>query len=684
MATPALSIPENPSMKDTFMYPSVNTQLYEAQRLLSGNDKTKGDIAYELLRDILKNDRSINEISRKKVQEAADIIESIHFWKPIKKFFNTFRYKERPYIKAQFLLSEAIMDSRLALNESSDSEILFVENLLKNYFFPGHPEKVKINFPSPAEFAFKMWALTEENLVNARIGKPDEDLKEFFERNKKDFIKDTELTEEEFWELVKFAYEWGIDLLTLKEKYSSIERRIKNRYLFESMLLQGIVEPGSIPLDPHLKAFLENVTVKIELGKTKEMSKELQQLLVDNFGDKIIKKSKLTTSIDLSELYDMERRGVQSNLKLVTEKQKDEDSRATLSLVAGVGGEDLSFLRLLQLTAVGLKEGKKIATNPTVVKTVSFIDKLFDKLATFSGAIAGKNKKQKEIVVGGAAKLINMLREGAGGIVKFPSFMYDKIKAGLSTGAGKKLVNAINNNEFIQSGNLMKSLVALSVVAEVVTATVEYRHLESRSDKLDKISETSARVAGTLTYLVPFVGWGAAGIDLVDFVFGTGFETADVYRAISKYAGDKTLEKYGYTETTLMMGELEWQYNIPRHDVKLLLHGAHIQDLEDAETRHNKLFSEMANITLHNMIVIYRSHRQLERGANTDYGEKVFEYRQQYDSNIKTYQKVSIEIEQTLSELRQNNDPQLDLDLDGDDDTEETDDELTGDEKPTI
>ena len=90
-------------------------------------------ILFPKIFDLLKNDDTINRISRKKIQWAADEIESIHFWDDIKRLFNSFRHKERPFIKAKYFLSEAIMDSRVALNESSDTEILFVENLLKNY-----------------------------------------------------------------------------------------------------------------------------------------------------------------------------------------------------------------------------------------------------------------------------------------------------------------------------------------------------------------------------------------------------------------------------------------------------------------------------------------------------------------------------------------------------------------------
>ena len=113
---------------ETKLYSTANSQLYQAQQLLNVRDG--GDKAYELLRDLLKNDDSINEVSRKKIQMAANSIENYRDGNFLTRLLNTKRFKERPYLKARHLLAEAIMDSRVALNESSDSEILFVEKLL--------------------------------------------------------------------------------------------------------------------------------------------------------------------------------------------------------------------------------------------------------------------------------------------------------------------------------------------------------------------------------------------------------------------------------------------------------------------------------------------------------------------------------------------------------------------------
>lgn len=636
---------------DAKLYNSPNAQLYRAQQLLK--DTKNSEQVYELLRDLLKNDDTINRISRKKIQWAADEIESIHFWDDIKRLFNSFRHKERPFIKAKYFLSEAIMDSRVALNESSDTEILFVENLLKNYFYPGHPEKVTIHYPPILEFAFDTWALTQENLIKDKIGVSTQDVplmpsyifdpeaQEMFDKGSLD------LSEEEIVSFFGSAVELTKTIFLLKESYDNLKTRVINRYLYQAMLFQAIAEPGSVLLDPQLNAFLKKVKIEIDLGETEELSEDQRDMYAEYLGDDIFQRDDYLSSIDLTKLLGLNHKGLDSNLKLIMKKSKSDATRETLSIVSSVAGEDLLFIRVLQVMAVGLKDGDEIASSKVAITSVNLLDKVFDKLASFANAIRGAQNS------GGGkwVTFVDKIQAGIGGAFKFPSQVYNGIKGTINSPAGQRVITAINKNPHIQNGTLMKGLVGLGVIAELVTATIEYQYLETKREKLDKVSETAARVSATGSYLIPIVGQVAALIDLGHFTIGYGFETADIYRTVGYLAGKATLAYYGFSETTIELTKLENSYRIPRHYVYLKRHGAHIDSLEEAESRRGELFKEMENITLNNISLLYRAHRQLDRGANTDFGERIQTYHESFKENLKTYRSTAKQIEDEIAAL---------------------------------
>ncbi len=164
-------VTERVAEKDISLYLSTNAKIYFAQYLLS--DKKNWGIAYEILRDVVRNDDSLSEVVIEKIDQAATIINRYQF----KKFVNNvmaIQYQQRPYVKAFMLLSEALMDSRIDINVPNDSEILFVENLIKNYFYPGHPERIKIIYPSVEDYAFTDWSLTDENIKKSRTAPSNE------------------------------------------------------------------------------------------------------------------------------------------------------------------------------------------------------------------------------------------------------------------------------------------------------------------------------------------------------------------------------------------------------------------------------------------------------------------------------------------------------------------------------
>lgn len=153
---------------DAKLFPSANSKLYIAQSLL--HDDENWDVAYEILRDVIKNDTTINSVSKKKVKQAASIIRSYNLQKPFFGMTGHAQYKTRPYIEAQLYLAEALMDSRIFLNQSYDSEVQYVDTLLKNYFFPLQADKVKIIYPNAAAYAFNKWSFSKEVLDESQTG----------------------------------------------------------------------------------------------------------------------------------------------------------------------------------------------------------------------------------------------------------------------------------------------------------------------------------------------------------------------------------------------------------------------------------------------------------------------------------------------------------------------------------
>ncbi len=632
--------------KEVEIYQTANSQLYEAQRLLTGKDD--GEAAYELLRDLLKNDETINEISREKIQKATNMIDKYsigRFFSRMAGHLNFTRFEERPYIKAKYLLAEAIMDSRVALNESSDSEILFVEKLLKNYFYPGHADKVTIHYPSIPEFAFETWALTNENIIAEKVGASTEVVENAdMPLNGKNGKGYNEITEEEWIELVTIVGEQVLNWAMLRDEYSDVKKRVVNRYLYQSMLMQAIAEPGSVLLDPQLQAFVKQVKIEIDLGETQEVSPQEQAAYLSSFGEDIFKADDLGVSFDLTKLFGLERKGTISNLELNLKKSKSDPARTSLSLVSSVSGEDLMFLRYLQVATVGLKEAPVLLKTKAAQKTIHVLDKIFDTIATWSLAVAGPKATSPGVFNG----IVHGIRVAGGWLVKIPKTAYDTIGKVANSKAGQAIGKTIKENPYLQNGSLMKGLVVLGAIAEITTAAIEYQYTETKREKLDLISETGARVAATGTYLIPIVGQVAAIVDFTDLIIDTGVETADIYRGVGKIAAYGTLAYYGYTPTTIELAKLENAYGIPRHNVKLALHGAWIEDLEDAQKRQIELFKEMENITLNNLIVLYRAHRTLDRGANTDFGEKIYEYSQQYDSNLEMMKKTEQTIQKEI------------------------------------
>jgi len=662
------SATDSPNIK---IFSTANDQIYQAQQLL--NETKGGHEAYELLRDLIKNDETINDVSMSKIEDAADKIRNFHHKRFLTTPINSLRYQQRPYLEARFLLAEAIMDSRIDFNESSDTGIKFLENLLKNYFYPGHPDKVTIFYPSDAEFAFDTWALTRNNILKAKTGLSSEhvdsdDANGGFSNSKMIDGNDLQITEEDILAMLGSAIKVGVDYVLLKENYDNLNNRVKNGHLEKAMLLQAIADPQSVKLDPQLKQFIDKIRVKIDLGDTASISENEKQAYQEALGEDIFSNSNDRTSIDLTKLYGLNRNGTSSSLKLLVNKQKSKGDRTTLSIVSSIAGEDLMFTRFLQSAAATLRNGQTIVNSKGVVKTVQTVDRLFDYFASLSGQLSASAGKMNE--VSNYGRSLQSLKFGGAWFIERPSKIYDWIAAVSKDTVGKKFLNAINNNGFIKNGHALKWFAGLAVVAELVTATIEYQYLESKKEKGELIAETGARLSATgtyalpllgklamfsgaqfttmRTYFIPYVGAAAAVVDISHFLFGTKWETADVYRAVGYLSGKATLYYYGFNHTTLALTNLEFKYDIPRHDVKIKLLGSNIQSKAEALERQGLLFKEMENITLSNLLVIYRAHRELDRGPNKALGRKIHGYNDQYRSNLKTYREIHEDIQNKI------------------------------------
>jgi hypothetical protein len=405
------------------------------------------------------------------------------------------------------------------------------------------------------------------------------------------------------------------------------------------MLLQALAEPGSVQLDPQLQKFIQGVRVEIDLGETEGLDAKQREALEGALGEDIFSDGDDKTSINFTKLYGLKRKGTHSHLELQMGKKKSENDMVTLSVVSGIVGEDLSVMRVFQSIILTMQNGHEMASNPQIIKAVGIADEIFDVMAALAKkATSSKNE------ISSVGRLIQFSQNTGANIIRLPSFTYDWIASFSKSTYGKKMINAVQNFEFLQNGNFMAWLTLAAVTVETVTATVEYQYLNTKTEKRELIVETAARLFSFPIYFLPYVGQVAIGIDASHALFDTSWESADIYRQITKYAIKRKLRQYGFNETTLLLNGLEFEYDIPRNDIKFVLHGSNIKTLDEAMKRQVLLNKEISNTTKNNLVLLYRAHRELKRGANMDFGRKVHNYTDSYKSNIQTYLRVSKEI----------------------------------------
>ncbi len=153
-------------LDESLLQSSPIAKTYMARVLLENHENWKE--AYELLRGVLKNHKDeVPSVVLKKIERAAKQVARFLPETYVRKALNR-RHLIRPFLEAQYLLNEALMDWRIALNTSSDSETVFVEKLFQSYFFPGFEDRGTLLYPDPNTYSFNIFALTPENVQRAR------------------------------------------------------------------------------------------------------------------------------------------------------------------------------------------------------------------------------------------------------------------------------------------------------------------------------------------------------------------------------------------------------------------------------------------------------------------------------------------------------------------------------------
>ncbi len=717
---------------DTSLFPSANSKIYVAQGLL--HDDKSWDVAYEILRDIIKNDETINKVSRKKVKKAASLIRNYNIQKPILNAINMAQYKSRPYVEAQMYLAEALMDSRLFLNQSYDTEVIFVEKLLKNYFYPLQGDKVTIHYPAPSTYAFNTWAMTKENLEKAQTGVAVEN-EGFFdfldEKNsaaskqksttstsssssssnnnsgtpqkgvkKPPFVSNPPTTTKfpptnnsgqyqvpaygsnkggtsadqamqnvddpnaqdkgiiedaaEIVDVVVEVSDRAEELMNIYEEYEKKSDRINNKYLGQSMLVQAIAEPGSVLVDPQLQAFVKGVSIEYSLGEV-DMPKQLElEELNDNLGEQIFNGDTMgKVSIDLTKLYQLNRNGSYSNLKLEFREQA-KSGKGTLFVISSLSGEDLMFNRVLQ-HAASLAQNSEVVANTkaadVAVKAVNTIPKFFAHMGEAVsktikyGQEADKLGKMGTIWNGSKMALVQGLK-----VANAPKVAFTKIA---SSPTMQKILDKTVRTNFVKSGKLFHSLVALGLIAEITTGIIEYNNAETAEEKKDAREEALARTGAQLVYLVPYVGAAAMTVDFLHYTMGLPIETADVFRGAGYLGESIGLWMAGYNHTTYRLLELELEYEVPRHEVYIVKHAYNLESVADAVEAKQSVLNSVQDAALKNLVVIYRAHRSFGEKQNYDFGQRLAEYREHFQTmNIEKGHWALEKIEGQIAGLR--------------------------------
>lgn len=650
-----LGVPET-SVRETLdktkLIESSISKVYRARVLLE--DHKNWPESYELLRDVIKNDESLDPVIKDKLQEAAGQISRFLPGKWFRKVFNA-RHLVRPFLESSYLINEALMDWRVALNSSSDSEVPFVEALLKSYFFAGSEAQGEIEFPNPSTYSFDLFALTAENISKAKrekstsSGASDEaslssDNLSSLVTTPNSSLEGSGLTTQ-FNQANGFldsVINSGINVTEVTDEVQKIikrfnaKKRVNNRYLELSMLLQAVTDPGSALFDPQLQAFLSGVKLKLALGVTDKMNSADVDALREVLGRGAVVQGSDGTRILLSRLIEEQKNNPFQRTSMELQiNQVDGTGRSVLYAISSVAGEDLMRLKTLHIAAVLARDFDKIsavAATPIVVKGVKLAHlswqtllKVLPKAAVYVSEYANTS------AVGPMAKAL----KAAAGILKGAVWLQNlSIKAGELVGPKTVgLVSAIKNNKYVKNGTVAGVLTFVAAAVQLTIGVVEYRHADDEDVKKEIYVNTLSRTGATLSYALPVVGWGAAVLDLSHAFLGVPVETADLFKGVSVGTENVTYWFIGTNRTEVAYSELDSKLNLPRPVSYFKLRSFCENTVESCESALMALRDEMRDVAFSQMVLLYVAHRSFASDTNNRFGARIEDYIRGYQEN---------------------------------------------------
>ncbi len=661
-------------LNNTSMLESSLSKVYRARVLLE--DYRNWPESYELLRDVLKNDETLSKVARKKLENAAGQVRS---YLPGRWFSRTFngRHLLRPFLEASYLINEAIMDSRIALNTSSDSEVMFAEMLLKSYFFPGNEAQGQIEYPAYETYAFDLYALTAENIASARRERSDQAESDFPNKDESEQTPDTtalgvDLDDRDLTRRYSLAngfiseiIDGGVAIAEItKEVQSLIKRyevpnRVHNRYLPVAMLTQAIVDPGTALFDPQLQSFLKGVRLKVALGQSDKPGNDDLMALKSLLGNKAIVEKDGETRIRLGYLIDKQRGNpfLKSGLELSLQDVKG-SGRTILYAISAVSGEEQMMIRTLQMAATiardadrAVKIGSGVAASiPALGKLQSLgslsLAKLLAALPTAAKAVNEMARTANSGAIGAGLKSVAWALKG---VVSLQNVGV-KVTSTLSPKA-TQLLAAAKNNKYVKNGTATGVLTLVVAATQITVGVIEYRASDDQDRKDEIYVDTLSRVGATATYLLPVVGWAAAALDLGHAFLGVPVETADLFKGYSWAVGATTLWFMGTSETEVKMVEIEAGLNIARHDVFFRRWekrtGDTIESCHDALTG---LRAETQSLALSELSFLYIAHRSFAAKTNYEFGERIEQHFRSYLNNRKAAEETQKAIQKKLDD----------------------------------
>ncbi|MEO5668660.1 MAG: hypothetical protein ABIR96_11425 [Bdellovibrionota bacterium] len=665
------------ALDNTRLVEASISKLYRARVLLE--DYRRWPESFELLRDILKNDQTLTAVPRKKIETAAAQIKMYLPGRWLSRAVGG-RHLLRPFLEASYLLNEALMDSRVALNTSSDSEVIFVEQLLKSYFFPGNETQGEIEFPAYESYSFDLYALNAENIAAARRERSDDPEAKQAETTKlaepvqeKAIAPDAAPVDLDDASLsrrftaangfINNLIDGGVAIAEITKEARSlishyqVPNRVKNRYLPTSMLLQAIADPGTALLDPQLQSFLKGVRLKVALGQTESPGVNDILSLKQILGANAVFERNGETRIRLSYLMDQQTGNsyMKSGLELSLQDVKG-SGRSILYAISTVSGEEQMMLRTLQAAAAMARDmdhavaiGKQVATALPLIGKLQKLGSisLTSLLAALPAAAQGVNA----LVATANGGLIGTgLRTAAWalkGIVSLQSVGV-KVTTKLSPKA-MKILSAAKNNKYVKDGSVTGILTLAVAATQITVGVIEYRATDDEDRKSEIYVDTLARVGATASYMLPVVGWAAAALDLGHAFLGVPVETADLFKGYGRAVSATTYWFMGTSEADVKMTEIEAALNIPRNDIFFTQWGKQKNlSVEACNMSLTKLRSETQSLAIGELSFIYLAHRSFASGTNYSYGARLETHLRSYLNNKKAANDAAQKIQEDL------------------------------------